>query len=167
MSTQTTVSGGPADPPDEGVPFGTKLRQLADQRGDDTALTVIARDGNAQSMTFAELDGRANQWGRALAAAGAQVGSLVALGIPNSEQLVLAALGCWKIGAVPVPMRWDLPEWERSRVLEVIAPAVTVDDHTRSTLTARPPSSPPVRCRTWCLLRPTGYAAADQPDFPR
>ncbi len=64
-----------------------------------------------------------------------QVGSLVALGIPNSEQLVLAALGCWKIGAVPVPMRWDLPEWERSRVLEVIAPAVTVDDHTRSTLT--------------------------------
>ena len=136
MSTQTTVSGAAANPPDEGIPFGAKLRQLAEQRGDDTALTVIARDGNAHSMTFAELDGRANQWGRALAAAGAKVGSLVALGIPNSEQLVLAALGCWKIGAVPVPMRWDLPEWERSRVLEVIAPAVTVDDHTRSTLTA-------------------------------
>ena len=113
MSTQTTVSGAAANPPDEGIPFGAKLRQLAEQRGDDTALTVIARDGNAHSMTFAELDGRANQWGRALAPAGAQVGSLVALGIPNSEQLVLAALGCWKIGAVPVPMRWDLPEWER------------------------------------------------------
>jgi bile acid-coenzyme A ligase len=87
-------------------------------------------------MTFAELDGRANQWGRALAAAGAQLGSLVALGIPNSEQLVLAALGSWKIGAVPIPMRWDLPDWERSRVLEVIAPDVTVDDETRSALTA-------------------------------
>ncbi len=136
MSTQTTVSGGTADPPDAGIPFGAKLRQLAEQRGDDTALTVIARDGNAQSMTFAELDGRANQWGRALAAAGAQFGSLVALGIPNSEQLVLGALGCWKIGAIPVPMRWDLPDWERSRVLEVIAPAVTVDDQTRSVLTA-------------------------------
>ena len=73
-------------------------------------------------MTFAELDGRANQWGRALAATGAKIGSLVALAIPNSEQLVLAALGCWKIGAVPVPMRWDLPDWERSRVLEVIDP---------------------------------------------
>ena len=80
---------------------------------------------------------RANQWGRALAAAGAD--SSVRLshwGFPTPSSLVLAALGCWKIGAVPVPMRWDLPEWERSRVLEVIAPAVTVDDHTSSELTA-------------------------------
>ena len=137
MSTATTASGAAAYPPEEEIPFGAKLRQLAEQRGEDTALTVVARDGTAQSMTFAELDGRANQWGRALAAAGAQFGSLVALGIPNSEQLVLAALGCWKIGAVPVPMRWDLPDWERSRVLEVIAPAVTVDDETRSALTGK------------------------------
>ena len=50
---------------------------------------------------------------------------------------MLAALGCWKIGAVPVPMRWDLPDWERSRVLEVIAPAVAVDDANRAWLTAR------------------------------
>ena len=88
-------------------------------------------------MTFAELDRRANQWGRALTASGAEIGSLVALAIPNSEQLVLAVLGCWKIGAVPVPMRWDLPDWERSRVLEVIDPAVAVDEQTLSTFTAR------------------------------
>ena len=77
-------------------------------------MTVVALDGTAQSLTFGELDARANQWGRALAANGAQTGSLVALAIPNSEHLVLAALGCWKIGAVPVPMHWDLPEWERT-----------------------------------------------------
>jgi bile acid-coenzyme A ligase len=136
MTAQAAASGATVNPPDEGIPFGAKLRQLAGQRGDDTALTVIARDGRAQAMTFAELDGRANQWGRALAAAGAQLGSLVALGIPNSVQLVLAALGCWKIGAVPVPMRWDLPDWERSRVLDVIAPVVTVDDDTSPVLTA-------------------------------
>jgi bile acid-coenzyme A ligase len=124
-------------PAEEGIPFGAKLRQLAEQRGDDIALTVIARDGNAQTSTFAELDGRANQWGRALSAAGAQIGSLVALGIPNSEEFVLAALGCWKIGAVPVPMRWDLPDWERSRVLEVIDPAVALDEETRAVLAAR------------------------------
>jgi bile acid-coenzyme A ligase len=118
----------------EGIPFGTKLAQLAEQRRDDTALTIIARDGTAHSMTFAELDGRANQWGRVLAAAGADIGSLVALAIPNSEHLVLAALGCWKIGAVPVPMRWDLPEWERSRVLEVIDPVVIVDEQHRHVL---------------------------------
>jgi bile acid-coenzyme A ligase len=123
-------------PLDEGIPFGAKLQQLAEQRGYDTALTVIARDGTGRSITFGELDRRANQWGRALAARGATIGSLVALAIPNSEELVLAVLGCWKIGAVPVPMRWDLPEWERSRVLEVIDPAVAVDEQSLSTLTA-------------------------------
>ena len=137
MSTQPSASGVAVNPPDEGIPFGTKLQQLAEQRGDDTAVTVIARDGTAHSLTFAELDGRANQWGRALAAAGAEVGSLVALAIPNSQQFVLAALGCWKIGAVPVPMRWDLPDWERSRVLEVIDAAVVIDEQSRDALTSR------------------------------
>jgi bile acid-coenzyme A ligase len=135
MSTQADVSGTNPAPPEGGIPFGAKLRQLAEQRGDDTALTVVGRDATSQSMTFGELDRRANQWGRALAAAGAEVGSLVALAVPNSEQLVLAALGCWKIGAVPVPMRWDLPDWEKSRVLEVIAPVVILDEQTRPELT--------------------------------
>lgn len=134
MSTEPAATEVVSNPLDEGIPFGVKLQQLAEQRRDDTALTIIARDGTAHSMTFAELDGRANQWGRALAAAGADIGSLVALAIPNSEHLVLAALGCWKIGAVPVPMRWDLPEWERSRVLEVIDPVVIVDEQHRHVL---------------------------------
>jgi len=137
MSTQTSASGVAVNPPDAGIPFGTKLQHLAEQRGDDTAVTVIARDGTAHSMTFAELDRRANQWGRALATAGAEIGSLVALAIPNSQQFVLAALGCWKIGAVPVPMRWDLPDWERSRVLEVIDAAVVIDEQSRDALTSR------------------------------
>jgi bile acid-coenzyme A ligase len=134
VSTEPAAAEVVSNPLDEGIPFGVKLQQLAEQRRDDTALTIIARDGTAHSMTFAELDGRANQWGRALAAAGADIGSLVALAIPNSEHLVLAALGCWKIGAVPVPMRWDLPEWERSRVLEVIDPVVIVDEQHRHVL---------------------------------
>ncbi|MBZ4510492.1 acyl--CoA ligase [Mycobacterium avium subsp. hominissuis] len=126
-----------ANPLADGIPFGAKLQQLAGQRGDDTAVTVVALDGTATSLTFAELDARANQWGRALAATGAQTGSLVALAIPNSQHLVLATLGCWKIGAVPVPMHWDLPEWERDRVREVINPAVVVDETSRWGLEAR------------------------------
>jgi bile acid-coenzyme A ligase len=119
---------------DNGVPFGTRLQELAEQLGDEAALVTLAPDGNPRSLTFAQLDARANQWGRALAATGAGIGSLVALAIPNSEHLELAALGCWKIGAVPVPMRWDLPEWERTRVLAVIDPAVIVDEQNRQAL---------------------------------
>lgn len=122
--------------PEDGIPFPSRLRELATQRGDDVGLVVLAPDRTACSLSFADLDARANQWGRALAAAGAEPGSLVALAVPNSEHLVLAALGCWKIGAVPVPMRWDLPDWERSRVLSVINPAVTLDDAHRAVLAA-------------------------------
>ena len=53
---------------------------------------------------------------------------MVALSIPNSTELVLAALATWKVGAVPIPMRWDLPEWEHHRLLEVIRPALEISE---------------------------------------
>jgi bile acid-coenzyme A ligase len=137
VSAGTLAAGQAPGQQDDGVPFGTRLQDLAEQRGEELALVTLAPDGTAHDLTFAQLDVRANQWGRALAADGAKFGSLVALGIPNSEHLVLAALGCWKIGAVPVPMRWDLPEWERSRVLAVLNPAVVVDEQHRDTLASR------------------------------
>ena len=137
MSTEPTASEAISNLLDEGIPFGTKLAELAEQRRDEPAVTIVALDGTAHLLTFGELDARANQWGRALAANGADTGSLVALAIPNSQHLVLATLGCWKIGAVPIPMHWDLPEWERNRVREVIDPAVVVDEKSRWELDAR------------------------------
>jgi len=134
MSTEPVAAAATPNPLEDGIPFGTRLRELAEQQGDRTAMTVVALDGSAQSLTFGELDARANQWGRALTANGAGTGSLVALPIPNSAHLVLATLGSWKIGAVPIPMHWDLPEWERNRVLAVIEPAVVVDEQHRWTL---------------------------------
>jgi bile acid-coenzyme A ligase len=128
MSAGPIAAGVPLGQTDSGAPFGTRLQHLAAERGDELAVVTLARDGTAYALTFGDLDARANQWGRALAESGARMGSLVALAIPNSEHLVLAALGCWKIGAVPVPMHWDLPDWERSRVLEVINPVVVVDE---------------------------------------
>jgi hypothetical protein len=37
-------------------------------------------------------------------------------------EFVLNVLACWKLGAVPIPVRWDLPDWELTRVREVIDP---------------------------------------------
>jgi acyl-CoA synthetase (AMP-forming)/AMP-acid ligase II len=122
---------------DDGVPFGTRLQELAKQVGNEPALVTLAPDGSAQRLTFAQLDACANQWGRALTVTGTEFSSLVALGIPNSAHRVLATLGCWKIGAVPVPMRWDLPECfsslscllggDRLAVLEKFDAAVVVN----------------------------------------
>ncbi|GFG75232.1 class I adenylate-forming enzyme family protein [Mycobacterium botniense] len=136
MSAGPIAAGVPLGQAGGGIPFGARLTDLAAERRDELAVVTVARDGTARALTFSELDTRANQWGRALAEAGAQTGSLVALAIPNSQHLVLAALGCWKIGAVPIPMHWDLPDWERSRVLEVINPVVTVDEHHVQTFAA-------------------------------
>ncbi len=119
-----------------GVSFGQRLHNRALADPDGIGLTVVAIDGTAVELTLSELDQRANQWGRALIDNGAHVGSYVVLAIPNSIDLVLASLGCWKVGAVPIPMRWDLPEWERTRLLEIIGPAVTLDTDTRVTIAA-------------------------------
>ena len=35
-------------------------------------------------------------------------------------------LATWKLGAVPIPVRWDVPDWELDRLKEVIEPKVYV-----------------------------------------
>ena len=124
------------DPFADGVPYGTRLTELASASPDKIAVTTVASDGGERVLTLGQLESGANQWGRQLTASGAAEGSYVALVIPNSIELVLAAYGCWKIGAVPIPVRWDLPEWERSRLVEAIAPAVVIDEATCSVFAA-------------------------------
>ena len=76
MSLTSDDPAAPPNPFEDGVPFGKKLQQLGELRPDDPAVTVVALDGTAQALTFGELDARANQWGRALAASGMMNGSV-------------------------------------------------------------------------------------------
>lgn len=126
------MTAAPTESVEEGVPFGEQLSRRAHTDPEGIAVTLVAEDGAEDAVTLDRLERSANQWGRALAGRGAGIGDLVGIAIPNSLEFVLAALGCWKIGAVPVPMRWDLPAWENSRLLEVLRAAVVVDDDTRA-----------------------------------
>src|SRR5579871_6994415 len=83
-------------------------------------MVFVAVDGTERPFTTAQLEARANQMGRALAARGVGVGDRVGLELRNSPELVSALFGAWKVGAAPVPIRWDLPEWERERVTKVL-----------------------------------------------
>src|SRR5260221_166613 len=68
-------------------------------------------------------------YARALQDCGAGEGTRVAVALRNSPEFVTTVLAAWKLGAVPVPVRWDLPDWERERVLEVIdGVTIGVDD---------------------------------------
>lgn len=111
---------------ERGTSYGRRLAELAAQRPDEIALTVVALDRSEEHLSWRELDLRSNQVGRVLGERGVRPGERVALEVQNSVGLVLAVLGTWKLGGVPVPMRWDLPDWERSRLLEVVDPVTVV-----------------------------------------
>ncbi|MDT5213281.1 MAG: bile acid-coenzyme ligase [Mycobacterium sp.] len=121
---------------DEGIPFSRLLTMRAAANPNGTAMTVVSKAGTEQSLTWADLERAANQWGRALQSVGVAHGAMVALSIPNSTELVVAALAAWKIGAVPIPMRWDLPEWEHQRLLDVIEPALVLSEANVASLAA-------------------------------
>jgi bile acid-coenzyme A ligase len=48
------------------------------------------------------------------------------MGLKNSPELVYATFAAWKLGAVPVPVRWDLPDWELERVHAAIGAKVAL-----------------------------------------
>ncbi|MBL7500204.1 AMP-binding protein [Frankia sp. CNm7] len=106
------------------VSIGARVRLLGAERPDHVALRHIDLDGTESAHGWAEIDRRSSQLAGALAARGVGVGDRVGLGLRNSPQFVFAAFAAWKLGAVPVPVRWDVPDWELARVLEVIGPKV-------------------------------------------
>lgn len=85
---------------------------------DATALTF--RD---ESLTYAELDARAETLARRLAAAGAGPERFVALLLPRSAQLVVAILAVLRTGAAYVPID---PEYPAERVGYVLDDAHAV-----------------------------------------
>jgi bile acid-coenzyme A ligase len=114
----------------DGVPFAERIHILGHERSDVVAVTFVDRRGSKRQLTWGYLDRRANQLARAMAARGIAVGDRVGLELPNSVEMVEAVLAAWKVGASPVPVRWDLPAWERGRVADVLNAALMVGaDH--------------------------------------
>ena len=111
----------------EPISFGARLGQLAERQPDDLALIWMDTEGNETQVTFAELDARTNQLARWLEAKGVHQDDLVAVALHNCPEHVMCDFAASKIGAVPVPMRWDLPEWERNRVLDAMEPRFVID----------------------------------------
>jgi bile acid-coenzyme A ligase len=111
------------------VSYGDRVGILAAADPTSPVVRVVAVDGTETVVTWPELHRRSTQIAHALQARGAAVGTRVAVGLRNSPEFVMTVLAAWKLGAIPVPARWDLPDWERERVLEVIdGVAIGADD---------------------------------------
>jgi bile acid-coenzyme A ligase len=100
------------------------IRRMAAEQPDGVALRHIGLDGSEPGFGWAWLDSRSSRLAAALAARGLGHGDRLGLGLHNSPQFVLACFAAWKLGAVPVPVRWDVPDWELQRLRAVIEPRV-------------------------------------------
>jgi bile acid-coenzyme A ligase len=98
------------------ISYPARMAELAAERGDEHVVMYVAADGSEQLFTWPELHERTSQLAGALAARGLGLGDRLAISLRNSPHFVLATLAAWKLGAVPVPMRWYLPEWELNRL---------------------------------------------------
>lgn len=132
-----------SEPSIEYVSFPAHFRRLVAARPDELVLVHVDLDGVERSFTWAQLDRRAAQVAGALRARGVGHGDVVGIQLANSPELVFAALAAWKLGAVPVPVRWDLPDWELDRLRSVVDAKVHLDPTSLDWLAATEADEPP------------------------
>src|ERR1700712_2776546 len=112
------------------VSYGRRLAELAEIQPDATAFIFVTTDGTEWPVTWRQLEHRSNRMARGMAQRGVGQGDMVVIELPNSVEHVVAAFAAWKVGGCVLPLRWDLPAWERERVLAVAEPAIVVSRRT-------------------------------------
>ncbi|MFI1735531.1 amino acid adenylation domain-containing protein [Streptomyces acidicola] len=110
------------------------------------ALAVIAED---ESLTYAELDRRANRLAHWLIDRDVRPESLVAVRLPRSARLVVALLAVLKAGATYVPIDPDHPASRIDHIVEDARPALVLDTDTLAgvDVSGHPASAPTVAVR--------------------
>ncbi|WP_405359025.1 non-ribosomal peptide synthase/polyketide synthase [Kitasatospora sp. NBC_00085] len=96
----------------------------------------------AETLSYAELNAAANRLARLLIAGGTGPGSLVAIALPRTPQLVTALLGVLKAGAAYLPIDPTNPADRIAYVLGDAAPTVVLSDE--ATSAALPSGAAPV-----------------------
>jgi bile acid-coenzyme A ligase len=107
----------------EMISLGAKLSQHAATQPDAPAVTC-----GDQTLSYAQLDARANRICRALQSLGVKPGDLVTLGLPNSTGFVEACYGIWKAGATPQPVSFRLPKGELEAIIELARTPIVIAD---------------------------------------
>src|SRR6195952_2720285 len=90
---------------------------------DPDRVSIICWDGQ---ITRGELEARANQAARHFAELGVKQGVLVTIAFPNGIDFYVATAAAWKLGAVPQPVSYRLPDIERDAIIELADPSLVV-----------------------------------------
>ncbi len=104
------------------IPIADVPRWYAERQPADT---IAIRHGQ-DTLTWEQLERRANARARAFAAKGVKPGDFVAIGLPNSNAFFETTFAVWKCGATPTSLSWRLPRGEAAAVLDILKPALVV-----------------------------------------
>jgi bile acid-coenzyme A ligase len=104
----------------ESLSYASRIAELAAKRPEDPVLRMIMLSGDEPVYSWAELHYRSSQLAEGMLGRGVSEGDRVAIPLRNSVELVLVSFAAWKLGATPIPVRWDLPDWELDRVRAAI-----------------------------------------------
>jgi amino acid adenylation domain-containing protein len=77
-------------------------------------------------LSYREFDARINRMAHGLQARGAEAGTLVALNLPRSVELLVAMFASWRIGAGYLPLDPEWPAARRQAVLEDARPSLVL-----------------------------------------
>ncbi|HVW43572.1 MAG TPA: AMP-binding protein [Amycolatopsis sp.] len=113
----------------DNVSYGRRLTDLAGELGDSTAIVLAAEDGSELAWSWNHLEARSNQLARLFGKRGVDGDrDVVVIALGNTLEHVAATFGAWKQGAAVLPLRRNLPAWERDRLLELVRPTLVVAD---------------------------------------
>ena len=123
MTKDARITGEETPMDDELISLGAKLSQHARFQPNAPAVSC-----GAETLSYAELNGRANRICRALQSLGVKQGDLVTIGLPNSIGFVEACYGIWKAGATPQPVSFRLPKVELEAIVELAKTPIVIAD---------------------------------------
>ena len=95
-------------------------------RRDVPGLEFEDADGNVETLTFGELDARANRMARALDARGLVAGDRIAVQLPNSIEFLVLFLASLRLGVIFVPINVLYRDREIAHILSDASPALSV-----------------------------------------
>ncbi len=108
----------------EAVSFGRRVSMLAEEHPEQDAIIFVPLEGEELRVSWGRLERRSNQLARLLASRGVDDESRVVVGMPNSPDHFLLTIAAWKLGALVIPIRYNLPARERDALLELAQPTV-------------------------------------------
>ncbi len=103
------------------ISFSRRLRELSEAQPDRAAITC-----GGETISRSELVQRGDDLAVYLSEHGVREGDMVTIAVPNSIDWFIAYLATWRLGAIPQPISWRLPQREFEAILELADPSAVI-----------------------------------------